>query len=142
MKRNGVGFIHHSNLGQFQEKLALAERIPPSLRHFVIDKKFLNPTHYRAPSMTARLFESYCDKAGLQCISQELINWGSPEFVIDCFSLFTPKSSIFTRANKVTENTEFLYEVSSAKRLSNHYSFKSFQIKQNDQDRHKKVIGI
>jgi hypothetical protein len=43
--------------------------------------------------------------AGLQCISQELVNWGTDELLIDCFSLFTPKNSIWARPNNVIENT-------------------------------------
>jgi ubiquinone/menaquinone biosynthesis C-methylase UbiE len=126
LKANGVGFIHHSNLGEYQRVLSLVEHVPADLRDLVINKIFLSHTHYRAASMTANLFETYCNKADLQCISQELVNWGTDGLLIDCFSLFTPKKSMFARPNKMIENTDFMKEAALIKRLSNHYSVKSF----------------
>ena len=60
--------------------------------------------------MTTELFAEYCDRAGLQCISQEPVNWGTDELLIDCFSLFTPKNSIWIRPNNVIENKDFMRE--------------------------------
>jgi hypothetical protein len=58
--------------------------------------------------MTAKLFEEYCDEAGLQCVAQEIVAWGG-EILNDCFSLFTHKSSSFSRPNRVVENKEFSF---------------------------------
>jgi 2-polyprenyl-3-methyl-5-hydroxy-6-metoxy-1,4-benzoquinol methylase len=127
LKPNGVGFLHHSNIGTYQQALSLVETIPSELRESVVNRVFLGPTHWRARSMTSKLFEGYCDAAGLQCISQELVNWGTDGLLIDCFSLFTPKSSIWSRSNKVVENTEFMEEAHLIRRLSHAYTLKSFQ---------------
>lgn len=102
LKPDGVGFIHHSNLGAC--KKVSTGQWPPD---------FTNP-HWRAESMTARLFEEYCEKAGLQCITQEIVNWGG-ELLNDCFSLFTPGGSVLSRPNRVYVNDRFMDE---AKRIS------------------------
>jgi SAM-dependent methyltransferase len=127
LKPNGVGFIHHSNIGEYQQAFSLIEKIPAEWRDVVISDKFLEPRHWRAPSMTAKLFESYCDKADLQCLSQELVNWGGGQLLIDCFSLFTLTSSTWSRPNKVTENPEFMTEARLIKRLADVYTVRSFQ---------------
>ncbi len=110
---NGVGFIHHSNIGM------------------LIDRKTAQPsfenTHWRAESMTARLFEQFCDKANLQCMNQELINWGQEDEsrLIDCFSIFTPRISIWARPNNVIVNGKFLEESRYIEGLSHAYTFRS-----------------
>ena len=63
---HGVGFVHHSNLGIYRNS---RKTLP-----FYIDNR-QNGSNWRGASMTARAFEEYCQRAGLQCISQELINW-------------------------------------------------------------------
>jgi 2-polyprenyl-3-methyl-5-hydroxy-6-metoxy-1,4-benzoquinol methylase len=123
----GVGFIHHSNIGTYQDALSQIEKIPSELRESIVDRIFLGPTHWRARSMTAGLFEHYCDAAGLQCISQELVNWGTEGLLIDCFSLFASKDSIWSRPNKVIENTEFMKEAHLIRRLSPAYTLANFQ---------------
>lgn len=127
LKPYGVGFIHHSNIGQYQQDFSLIEGIPGESRKSVIKRKFLGPTHWRAASMTATLFADYCDQANLQCVSQELVNWGATRLLIDCFSLFTPKNSAWARPNIVIENPGFMREARMIKRLSRVYTVKSFQ---------------
>ena len=65
--------------------------------------------HWRAFSMTAGLFEKYCDQHGLQCMGQELVNWGARR-MIDCFSVFTGKGSVWARPNRVMRNPDFTKE--------------------------------
>ena len=128
LKANGIGFIHHSNIGRYQQAFSVIEKIPHEMRDLIVNKIFLSPNHWRAASMTAKLFEDYCDNAGLQCIGQELVNWGNTDgLLIDCFSLFTPKNSIWSRPNKVIENSEFMKEAHSIRKLSHMYTVKSFQ---------------
>lgn len=64
---NGVGFIHHSNLGAY--------RTSQGRLRFYINNEPGGESNWRAASMTAELFEEYCERVGLQCISQELIGW-------------------------------------------------------------------
>ena len=70
---DGVGFIHHSNLGQYAS--SFGRRLPRRARKLLTKAKLLDQDHQRAPDMTADLFRSYCAAHGLQCLCQELINW-------------------------------------------------------------------
>src|SRR5678815_4626377 len=99
LKPNGVGFIHHSNIGEYSKEEFSKEN-----------------SHMRAFSMTAQRFEALCTQARLQCISQEIVNWGTMR-LIDCLSVFTPAGSSCSRANQVIRNADFMSEASHAKRL-------------------------
>jgi 2-polyprenyl-3-methyl-5-hydroxy-6-metoxy-1,4-benzoquinol methylase len=124
LKPNGVGFIHHSNLGAYQSAFAAIAQIPREQRAGIVDPLLLEPTHWRAASMTAKLFETYCDRANLQCIGQELVNWGNQGLLIDSFSMFTLKNSTWARDNQVIENLAFMTEAASISKLSQLYSTK------------------
>ena len=129
LQPNGIGFIHHSNLGKYQRAFSFIDKIPSEVRELVINKNFLASIHGRAGSrMTAELFADYCDQSGLQCISQELVNWGTDELLIDCFSVFTPKDSTWARLNNVIENRDFMKEAGFIKQLSPLYTLQSFQL--------------
>lgn len=121
LKPNGVGFIHHSNLGAYQQTFSASQRIPDRLRTPLINRGLLDQTHWRAFSMTARTFEQYCEQAGLQCISQETVNWGTKR-MIDCFSLFTPKDSTWARPNRAIANPHYMKEAELIRRLSSLYA--------------------
>jgi len=97
---NGVGFIHHSNLG------ACAPDTPN--------------VHQRAASMTADKFAAFCSSANLACISQEIINWGQAELV-DCLSTFTPAGSVWDRPLRRLENPRFMLEAEMLKAISSLY---------------------
>jgi len=108
LKPDGIGFIHHSNIGAY---------LDPSKGELPFEN-----THLRAETVTATLFESSCEEVGLQCISQEIINWG--EMILnDCFSLFTRKGSRLTRPNKIVENKNFMDEAARLSALSQLYRF-------------------
>lgn len=77
LKPNGVGFIHHSNLGNY---------LNPATGKLEVEN-----IHWRAESMTAKLFEQYSQEAGLQCFHQEIVNWCG-DILCDCFSLITLKT--------------------------------------------------
>lgn len=64
LKPGGTGFIHHSNLQAFS---GASGRLPA----------WLVRRSWRGESMSARLFRLYCREAGLECLSQEIINWVS-----------------------------------------------------------------
>lgn len=86
---NGLGFLHHSNLGACAPWTG-------------------NP-HQRAKSMTADKFAGFCASAGLACISQELVNWGQNE-LIDCISVLTAGGSQWARPLRRLENSRFMLE--------------------------------
>jgi len=116
LKLKGTGFVHHSNLGMYAELVARAKQAPPASQGKIIDLQ-----SWRAESMTAKLFEESCDKAGLQCASQELINWFN-EFLVDCFSVFTRKELIRPKPNQVVENPHFVDEVNLIRTLAPLYA--------------------
>ncbi|MBA3830885.1 MAG: class I SAM-dependent methyltransferase [Chthoniobacterales bacterium] len=85
LKDDGVGFIQHSNLGEYAP--SIAERLPRRARKLLIKAKILEQDHQRARDMTAELFRSFCAAHGLKCVCQELVNWRGRRLV-DCFTTF------------------------------------------------------
>ncbi len=108
---NGVGFIHHSNIGAYSDDISGTLRVE-------------NP-HWRGPSMSAKLFTEYCEKNGLVCICQEIVNWGKDTILMDCFSLFTRKNSDYATSNHIIENKQFPIELDHALYISRLYKIKS-----------------
>jgi hypothetical protein len=122
LKPNGIGFIHHSNIGEYpMRRFRPNEKMPARIKAFLIRVGYYDLYHGRAFSMTAPRFERYCQQAGLQCIGQEIVNWGSRS-LIDCLSLFTPMGSSWGRENKVVRNPDFMTEASLTKRVAPLYS--------------------
>jgi ubiquinone/menaquinone biosynthesis C-methylase UbiE len=113
LKPNGVGFIHHSNLGEYRFYYSLKHLIPKGKGHLwrlgVLDNDGL-----RGRNMTAKRFLRYAAAAGLQCINQEKVNWASKR-LIDCFSVFTLPGSRWARPNVVVCNPEFMKEAETAR---------------------------
>ena len=110
LRPGGSGFIHHSNL----RGLAQPGGDIPS---WVIRR------NWRGESMSARLFREYCREAGLECQSQELVNWisrskkadrhripgvGMP--MTDTFSTFSRPILPGTRPTQIYLNPSFAEE--------------------------------
>jgi ubiquinone/menaquinone biosynthesis C-methylase UbiE len=66
---NGMGFVHHSNLGDMAN----------------VDIR-TNP-HFRS-NMSKELFAEYCNRNGLEIIEQKDLPWTGKESVVDCISVF------------------------------------------------------
>ncbi len=126
MKPEGVGFIHHSNIGMYLELYSLAKTVEGASK--ILKENGLFNTAWRAPSMTAEIFRKIADYAGFSCLSQELINWSNRDqkWLIDCFTLFTKKGSSWERPLIVKENPEFMNEVTFVRGKSELYGAKSF----------------
>ena len=88
LKPGGAAFLHHSNLGAYVD--SRTGTVPAWVRE----------RHWRAQSVSARLFRQFCAEAGLRCLTQEVINWigrdvdvdrhrlpGSQVPLTDCLSL-------------------------------------------------------
>ena len=133
LKPNGVGFIHHSNIGEYTKLFKLSNNIknPQQLRSLLKNIGAIEPDHWRAHSMTAKKFEEFCKKFGLQCISQELVNWQGGLRLIDSFSIFTKTDSVWSRENRILENNCLMTEAKQISRLSNVYNFQENNIKDN-----------
>ena len=126
LKPDGVGFIHHSNVGNYHSLLSLMNRIPETIRVPLIEQNYLLNKCWHAESMTAELFEIYCQKAGLQCVSQEMINWCHRRYLIGCISTFTHQRSIWARPNRIFKNKDFVFDMMRSRLLSPYYSSHSF----------------
>lgn len=118
---NGVGFIHHSNMGEYRDTFESYDKLPLRLREVLTKRGYVDPRHWRAYSMTAGLFEDYCQQSGLQCISQEIVNWGTKR-LIDCFSIFTLPGSVWQRPNTIVRNAGFMNEAAAIRTLAPLYA--------------------
>src|SRR5262245_42123468 len=106
LKRNGAGFMHHSNIGSYRGRLTVWKayhRLPEIMRSKVLREAQLeslmsiNIEGWRAHSMTAELFAEHCRESGMQCVSQELFSWVKGTCLIDAISVFTPIGSKWAR---------------------------------------------
>lgn len=111
MSKDGVACIHHSNLGSYKTLFSKSISLKPP---------FLIKSHWRAKSMSADLFKKYCENSGLNCINQELVNWGN-HHLTDCISIVTPKESKFYRKNLITKNYDFMNEAKYVSNFSESY---------------------
>jgi SAM-dependent methyltransferase len=125
LRPDGVGFIHHANIGSYRPALiGLAHRIPgriygPLARHGLL----INVAAWRAESVTADSFARQCQEVGMACVAQEKINWNQPRYLIDSLSVFTSKGSRWDRPRTVISNPRFMDE---ARRMARLYSRESF----------------
>lgn len=120
LSQNGVAFFHHSNIGAYERRWKFQNRIPQTLRRYLMRRNVLPDDHLRSFSVTAGKFAEICAKAGLCCISQELVNWRQ-RLLIDAFSVFTRKGSKWARPNKVFNNYSFMKEAERISKLSRLY---------------------
>lgn len=114
----GGGFIHHSTLGDFPWIIWLA-RWSKRLHLYPRSRFIQRLEHWRAYSMTALLFRTFCREARLFCTRQELVNWGG-RFCIDCLSTFTKGNSGSDKCT-VVHNPNLMLEAERARWLSRLY---------------------
>ena len=125
LTKDGVGFIHHSNIGEFSTLFSFIERLPKGPK---IAARMGIKTHWRAFSMTAAKFESMSRRVGLQCINQELINWGSNRNrLIDCISVVAKLDSMWSRPGKIHKNPNYMQEANNISKISPLYGLGSFE---------------
>ena len=106
----GVAFIHHSN---FADCLSgpIANRVAhvPVVRHLLLRTGAFGVNrnqHWRAESVSARIVRDLCEKHGLHCTRQEMVNWGHT-ILTDCF---TSISRAHASGCEVIENLDFMKE--------------------------------
>lgn len=109
---DGVAFLHHSNLGEYQ-RAARLRRARAKLRPSGPQRESAGWTHWRSLAMTAELFPELCAYAGLVCVGQEKINWLGSR-LIDCISVAAKPGSRWERPNVVVRNPYFMTEAASA----------------------------
>lgn len=101
----GAAFLHHSNLGAYAATVDLGQPTQ-------------NP-HWRDTAMSADHMVEFCREAGLSCVAQELLTWGSgSELLSDCFSVLTRPGSPFDRPLRRWTNSWFIQEVRHLRALA------------------------
>lgn len=101
LRKSGCGFIHHSNLGQYEPDLPVRPN---------------DDEHLRSRKMSAAIFSRCCEDARMMCVKQEKINWLDTGRLLDCFSWF--KHSISgEQPSPPISNWTFMEEARSAKGL-------------------------
>jgi len=112
LKPDALGFIHHSNLGEYASSLARRSR--------ALIRKPPSSDHQRDPDMTAELFRQLCEQSGLKCVAQELVNWRGRR-LIDCFSMIARLQSKWQPAKRPLQNRDFMLEAKLIRRAAEHY---------------------
>lgn len=113
---DGVGFIHHSNVHSYLKPWE--EKLPGFARERAI--RTINARinkHWRSPKMSAARFGEICESAGLECITQEVVPWGS-KHLIDCFSTFTRQGSSWARPVRRLVNAGFMEEAARIREMA------------------------
>jgi SAM-dependent methyltransferase len=148
LKPGGFAFIHHSNLRAYRSSTWLPKAIgnqqpigadgsqPGSAKHAQVsrglwfrrrlqskltDWGLVNTFDNRAESMCAEVFREACGPAGLECRSQELVNWNHGRSLIDCFSVVTPRNGRPGKPPRLTRNPHFMAEAERARRTAELY---------------------
>lgn len=121
---DGVGFMHHSNIGGYGALTRLAKSVPgrtvgPLVRRGVL----INVVAWRAESVTAESVAEQCEAAGLACVGQEKISWEAGRYLIDAMTVFTRRGSRWDRPRTVVSNPLF---TSEARRMARLYARSSF----------------
>jgi SAM-dependent methyltransferase len=117
LRKNGVAFLHHSNLGAYWYYRTLSQRWIKLLRRF----KFIENDSWRAYSVSAEGLRKVCDEAGLRCITQELLLWWTKKTFLDCYSVIVRQDSPRSRELKVFRNFDFMNQRSYLSRLGKFY---------------------
>lgn len=123
LRPDGVAFLHHSNWGAYARYAASLALIPTArLRKALASAHLIDgENHWRARDMSATRFAALAERAGLACISQELLNWNIRR-LNDCISIVTPAGSRWARPTVVVRNPRFHQEAAIARRLSAAYA--------------------
>ena len=144
LKPGGIAFLHHSNLRAYRNSIWLPKAIgrpqpigsngangPPMSRGLWLRRRLqskltdwglVNTFDNRAESMCAKVFREACDPAGLECTSQELVNWNHGPSLIDCFSVVTPRNGRPHKPLRLSRNPHFMDEAERARRIAELYS--------------------
>lgn len=122
LTRDGVAFLHHSNLGAYERILSPLQRFPrigALLRGFGWPERDL---HWRDPGVSAELVERLAMTHGLRCISQEIFRWGTKHLFVEAFSAFTKEGSRWNRPCARLKNIGFDREAANLRQLSPLYA--------------------
>jgi hypothetical protein len=122
LKPGGAGFIHHSNVAEFSERLPIDRFLAAHHRLNALVRLALpaRQTHGRAHDVSASVFRASAAKAGISCISQEKVNWGGDD-VIDCLSTIRKSTGSSSPAVATLKNPHFMREANYLAELAQLY---------------------
>lgn len=119
LTKDGVAFLHHSNLGAHALRVAVSKVLPSLVNRALHRYGFtVMNAYWRAENESAELFVKQCSEAGLVCRSQEIIPWGTGGPLSDCISVVTLPSSRWAQPTHRTVNRQFLIEARHCKARS------------------------
>jgi ubiquinone/menaquinone biosynthesis C-methylase UbiE len=119
LRRTGTAFLHHSNLGDYEWYLRF-RRIKGATRVGWATGLVERHLQWRSFSVSAEKVRGWAEDAGLQCVSQESVNWCTRRAMIDCFTVLT-RDGGRVDPPVALRNREFMDEVLRIKRLSATY---------------------
>ena len=103
LKPNGTAFVHHSNLGAVHR--SLWQKVRRAGRPY--------SREWRAYSMSAEKMRGFVTRAGMSCIQQELVPWGTGwPVLIDCMTTIINAGGI---KGRIVKNRRFMEEASVIK---------------------------
>ena len=121
---DGVAFLHHSNAGNYRTSEAIARRMPKRFIKPLIDRGVLiDLIAWRSSSVSAGDVVRAADRAGLACVSQELLSWEHGRYLIDAISVLTRKGSSWDRPRATFTTRRFR---AAARRTATLYARSSF----------------
>lgn len=116
LKKDGVAFLHHSNLGEYAKLYGWLGKVPWLEKLLQTLRLLEKDLHGRDFSVDARKVEAWARKQGLVCISQEII--GTEKLLLDCISTLVRQDSPWVRDNRVLRNKGFVQEKNNLKAIS------------------------
>jgi hypothetical protein len=121
LTRDGAAFLHHSNLGAY-EQLYRAVFRHPWLRWTIERMRVIEPhLHGRDLTVTSQLVDGIAHSVGLRCIVQELVPWRTRSTLIDGFSTIVRADSPCAHSKVMREHWAFWREAEAARQLSDLY---------------------
>jgi len=118
LRPNGAAFLHHSNAGEYIRRARVQARLSRHRKLLSLLQRlgiWDDVDQWRAPNMTAAKMAMLAQEHNLQCVSQELVTWGTRFALIDCLSTLVAQGSRWSRQKRILRNRGFGLE---AKRLS------------------------
>jgi len=117
----GMAFLHHSNLGEYGDALAVKKRAAALIPSGRLKKwlKLIPELGWRDPGVTATFVKECCLENQLYC-RQELITWlETDDLLIDCFTLISRRPMQY----ELIRNFDFGDALAAnSRRCSKHYA--------------------
>jgi ubiquinone/menaquinone biosynthesis C-methylase UbiE len=119
----GAAFLHVSNMGAHRRGAAFARRLPePVRRRATIHGMVPNVFAWRAESTTGEQAAAAFERAGLRCITLELIAWHYGRALTDALLLLVRPGSRWDRPRITARNPRFMAEARTAARIAERYA--------------------